>query len=138
MKYYQNNANFEQNFVKMSIGGKVKKYREAKGWSQEDLAFRLDVAQTTISSIESDKSVPSSVLLNNIAKELEVDIRDLLEDTKTQINNIEKNEGVISFDFSTINMLSEKVIEQYERRCEQYESRVKELQEQLEYWKSKK
>ncbi|MCG2792712.1 MAG: helix-turn-helix domain-containing protein [Weeksellaceae bacterium] len=121
----------------MSIGSKVKKHRESKGWSQEDLAYRLNVAQTTISSIESDKSVPNSILLNNIAKELEVDIRDLLEDSKTQINNIEKNEGVISFDFSTINMLSEKVIEQYEKRCVQYEAIIKNLEEQLQYWKKK-
>lgn len=123
--------------LKMSIGSKVKKHRESKGWSQEDLAYRLNVAQTTISSIESDKSVPNSILLNNIARELEVDIRDLLEDSKTQINNIEKNEGVISFDFSTINMLSEKVIEQYEKRCVQYEAIIKNLEEQLQYWKKK-
>lgn len=114
----------------MSIGSKVKKYREAKGISQEDLAFRLDVAQTTISSIESDKSIPNSVLLHKIAQELNVDINEILDDSKTQINNIEKNEGVISFDYSTINMLSEKLIEQYEER-------ISELKEQLAYWKSK-
>ena len=53
----------------MSIGAKVRKYREAKGFSQEELAVRLDVAQTTISSIESDKSIPNSILLHKIAKE---------------------------------------------------------------------
>ena len=58
----------------MSIGNKVRRYRESKGWSQEDLAFRLDVTQGTISNIESDKSIPNSILLNNIAKTLEVDL----------------------------------------------------------------
>jgi len=114
----------------MSIGSKVRKYREIKGWSQEDLAFRLDVAQTTISSIESDKSIPNSILLNKIAQELDVNINDILDETKTQINNIEKNDGVVSFDTHTINMLSEKLIELYEVR-------IKDLEQQVAYWKSK-
>ena len=41
----------------MSLGTKVRQYREAKSWSQDDLAFRLDVTQGTISNIESDKSI---------------------------------------------------------------------------------
>ena len=74
----------------MSIGAKVRKYREAKGFSQEELAVRLDVAQTTISSIESDKSIPNSILLHKIAKELDVNINSLLDDIKT-INNVYEN-----------------------------------------------
>ena len=69
----------------MSIGNKVRRYRESKGWSQEDLAFRLDVTQGTISNIESDKSIPNSILLNNIAKTLEVDLNELLNDS-VQVN----------------------------------------------------
>ncbi|KMQ68682.1 hypothetical protein ACM39_05140 [Chryseobacterium sp. FH2] len=69
----------------MSIGTKVKRLREAKGLSQDELALRLDVAQSTISSIESDKNIPNSLLLSNIAKELEVDINDLLNDSSTNI-----------------------------------------------------
>ncbi|CAH0176739.1 helix-turn-helix transcriptional regulator [Chryseobacterium sp. Bi04] len=116
----------------MSIGSKVRKYREIKGWSQEDLAFRLDVAQTTISSIESDKSIPNSILLNKIAQELDVNINDILDERKTNINTVEKNEGVINVDTSinTFNMLSEKLIELYEVR-------IKDLEEQVAYWKSK-
>lgn len=116
----------------MSIGSKVRKYREGKGWSQEDLAFRLDVAQTTISSIESDKSIPNSILLNKIAQELDVNINDILDGAKTNISNVEKNDGVINVDTNvgTINMLSEKLIEQYEER-------LKEMKEQLTYWKNK-
>lgn len=64
----------------MSIGTKVKRLREAKGISQDDLALSLDVAQSTISGIESDKNIPNSLLLSNIAKELEVDINELLND----------------------------------------------------------
>ncbi|MDR2234906.1 MAG: helix-turn-helix domain-containing protein [Chryseobacterium sp.] len=72
----------------MSIGTKVRQYREAKNWSQEDLAIRLDTTQTTISNIESDKNIPNSLLLSKIAKELQVDINDLLTDSS---NNIMSN-----------------------------------------------
>ncbi|MGD1319903.1 helix-turn-helix domain-containing protein [Chryseobacterium sp. 2R14A] len=74
----------------MKIGSKVRKHREAKGWSQDDLAIRLDVTQATISNIESDKSIPNSLLLNKIAKELEVDINELLSDSTS--NTMSNNE----------------------------------------------
>lgn len=92
----------------------------------------MDVAQTTISSIESDKSVPNSILLNKIAGELDVNINDLLDEGKTNINSIEKNNGVINVDtnISTFNMLSEKLIEQYEIR-------IKDLEQQIAYWRKK-
>ncbi|WP_394675129.1 helix-turn-helix domain-containing protein [uncultured Chryseobacterium sp.] len=72
----------------MSIGTRVRQYREARNWSQEDLAMRLDTTQTTISNIESDKNIPNSLLLNKIAQELQVDINDLLNDSA---NNIMSN-----------------------------------------------
>ena len=72
----------------MSLGTKVRQYREAKILSQDDLALRLDVTQSTISNIESDKSIPNSMLLKKIADELEVDINDLLNDS---VNNIMSN-----------------------------------------------
>ena len=64
----------------MSIGSRVRKYRDIKLLSQSDLAIRAEVSQSAISSLESDKSVPNSVMLNRIAKELGVDINDLLRD----------------------------------------------------------
>ncbi|MFC7347211.1 helix-turn-helix domain-containing protein [Chryseobacterium zhengzhouense] len=117
----------------MSIGSKVKRFRETKGISQGDLAIRLEVAQSTISSIESDKNIPNSVLLSKIAKELEVDMNDFFEDTKT-INNVYDNNDKVAIGFGnnntfTVSGLSEKVLELYEER-------IKELKEQVEYWKS--
>ena len=102
---------FEQNIDIMSIGTRVKRFREAKGISQDDLAIRLDVAQSTISSIESDKSIPNSMLLRNIAKELEIDINQLFDDKFTNYNQIEKNDGVVNFGNGTINMQSPELLE---------------------------
>lgn len=125
----------------MSIGSNVRKYREAKSLSQLDLALQLDVAQTTISSIESDKSIPSSILLYKIADVLEVNINDLLEDVKTINNVYENNDKVIGVGNNyifTLNDFSEKLTEQYEARMQQYEERIADLKEQLDFWKNKR
>lgn len=95
----------------MSIGTKVKKFREAKGFSQDELAMRLEVAQSTISSIESDKSIPNSMLLKNIAKELDIDMNQLFDYKFTNYNQIDKNEGVVNFGNGTINMQSPELLE---------------------------
>jgi len=106
----------------MSIGAKVKRYREAKGLSQDDLALRLDVAQSTISSIESDKSIPSSLLLNSIAKELEVDINDLLSDTTNIITDnafSDYSVAAVNQYNPTFNMQSPELIESILKNQEQ-------------------
>ena len=56
----------------MSIGTKVRQYRNVKRLSQSDLAAMVGVSQSVISSLESDKSIPNSIMLHEIAKELEV------------------------------------------------------------------
>ena len=56
----------------MSIGKKVRQYRMAKNLSQSMLAEKVDVSQSVISSLESDKSIPNAVMLIRIAKELDV------------------------------------------------------------------
>jgi len=121
-RYHQYFVNFEQNIDNMSIGAKVKRYREAKGLSQDDLALRLDVAQSTISSIESDKSIPSSLLLNSIAKELEVDINDLLSDTTNIITDnafSDYSVAAVNQYNPTFNMQSPELIESILKNQEQ-------------------
>ncbi len=103
----------------MSIGTKVKRFREAKGISQDDLALRLDVAQSTISSIESDKNIPNSLLLNKIARELDINMNELFEDKVININQIEKIEGAVNLGNGTINMQSPEIIESILKNQEQ-------------------
>ncbi len=106
----------------MSIGAKVKRYREAKGFSQDELALRLDIAQSTISSIESDKSIPNSLLLNKIAKELEVDINDLLNDKSNFFvsnNDFHDSSSIIHQYYPTIQMQSPELIESILKNQEQ-------------------
>lgn len=100
-----------QNFGKMSIGSKVKKYRNIKGLSQIDLAFNAEVSQSIISSLESDKTIPNSIMLNRIAKELGVDINDLLVDENIVQNNSDKAIGNIYSQVTINNHFPENVLE---------------------------
>ena len=95
----------------MSIGKKVRQYRDMKSLSQNDLAIKVGVSQSIISSIESDKSVPNSVMLQNIAKELEVDINELLRDTHIVQNNSGKSIGNIHSQVTINNHFPENVVE---------------------------
>jgi len=76
----------------MSIGSKVRKFREIKSLSQGALAIKCEI----ISSLESDKSIPSSKLLNRIANVLGVDINELLKDDNVVQNNYDNTNCSIS------------------------------------------
>jgi transcriptional regulator with XRE-family HTH domain len=118
----------------MSIGTRVKQYREARNWSQEDLAVRLDTTQTTISNIESDKNIPNSLLLNKIAKELEVDINDLLNDSANNImtNNEFSDHAVAAVNQynPVFNMQSPELLESILKNQEQL-AKLMEIQSKL-------
>lgn len=118
----------------MSIGTRVKQYREAKNWSQEDLAMRLDTTQTTISNIESDKNIPNSLLLKKIAKELEVDINDLFNDSANNVmtNNEFSDHAVAAINQynPVFNMQSPELLESILKNQEQL-TKLMEIQSKL-------
>lgn len=60
--------------VRQRIGQNVQKIRRAKGLSQEELSHRADIHQTYLSGVESGKRNPSALVLERIAKGLNVDV----------------------------------------------------------------
>ena len=56
----------------------IKKYRKAKGISQEELAVRLHVVRQTVSKWENGLSVPDAEVLINMSRLLEVPVSQLL------------------------------------------------------------
>lgn len=58
----------------------LRKMREAKGWSQGELARRLGVSRQTINAVESDKYDPSLPLALRIAKLFGVSVPELFID----------------------------------------------------------
>ena len=59
---------------------RVKEQREAKGWSQGELARRLGVSRQTINAVETDKYDPSLPLALRMAKLFAVSVPDLFID----------------------------------------------------------
>ena len=104
-------STFAQNFNKMSLGSKVLKYRRRKNLSQRKLANEIGANQSVISSLESDKSIPGSIMLSNIAKALDVEINDLLSDENIIQNNSDKAIGNIHSQVTINNHFPEKVVE---------------------------
>ena len=60
-----------------SIGGKIKKYRELRGWSQKELGLRCGFSASTadvrIAQYEKSKKIPRKKALKDIAAALEID-----------------------------------------------------------------
>ena len=109
--FYRNIVIFDQNFGKMTIGGKVKKYRELKGLSQSVLADKIEVSQSVISSLESDKSIPNAKMLFRIAKELDVDINELFANETIVQNNSGRAIGNIHSQVTINNHFPDNVLE---------------------------
>jgi transcriptional regulator with XRE-family HTH domain len=111
----------------MTLGDKLKKARIGKNLTQEYLAEVLNVSQKTYSNFENDKSKPAFAQVEDIAKVLDVSVLDFLSGDNITVNQHD-NKVAIAQNYATLNT-SEKLIEQYEER-------IKELKEQVEFWKN--
>ncbi len=63
-----------------SIGKRIRKYREAKGWRQEDFAEKIGLSVTYTGMIERGEKVPKLETFITIANVLEVSADVLLAD----------------------------------------------------------
>ncbi len=62
----------------------IKTIRKAKGFSQEELAVKLNVVRQTVSKWEQGRSVPDSELLLALSEALETPVSTLLGETVTE------------------------------------------------------
>ncbi len=97
-----------------TIGQKIKKLREIKGYKQEYMAEKLDISQQSYSNIESGKiDVPFSKI-ENIAEIFGMRIEDLISfDEKYVLNNygeIKGNQiGLNNFPSELKNLYDDKI-----------------------------
>jgi transcriptional regulator with XRE-family HTH domain len=68
--------------VKNTIGYRIRKHREAKDLSQENIAFELGLSRSAYNKIETGTTSPNTNRLQEIAKVLEVDITEFFKDSK--------------------------------------------------------
>lgn len=72
------------------INDNIRKYRKAKGLSQEEMAVRLNVVRQTVSKWENGLSVPDAEVLINMADLLDIPVNKLLgiEAEESTIENL--------------------------------------------------
>ena len=119
----------------MKIGEKLKTLRTSKGYTPEIVSEKIGVSKTTYGRYERNESVPDLNILESIANLYELEMFELLSDEKIILNQNNKkgvNNGLV------INQLSEKLIDQYEKRINEKDDIIKELKDTIAELKSKK
>jgi putative transcriptional regulator len=82
----------------------LKTLRKEKGFSQEQLATRLNVVRQTISKWEKGLSVPDAEMLIQLAEVLEVDVSDLLGE-KIEIAEGQNELDALALELAKLNEL---------------------------------
>jgi transcriptional regulator with XRE-family HTH domain len=62
----------------MEFANHLTQLRKAKGWTQSDLASRIDSTQSTVSQLESGDRQPSFDMIRRLTEALDVSASDLL------------------------------------------------------------
>jgi len=109
-----------------TIGTKIRKVRELKGFTQEYVAQKLSISQKAYSKVERGETKPDAERVVEIAKILGVDPLELRSfDESFIFSNCTQSGKFERF----INQLPEKLIEQYEARIKGLEEEVTYLRE---------
>jgi len=77
----------------MVRGNKIRTIRELRGYSQEYVAAKLDIAQNTYSKLETNQTKLSTEMLDKIAAVLDVSINDILSEEPIVLNFYGINHG---------------------------------------------
>lgn len=67
--------------IRRRVGLNMRKHREDRGWSQEELAFECGLHRTYISGVERGVRNPTVMVLQKIAKALKVPASALLDES---------------------------------------------------------
>jgi transcriptional regulator with XRE-family HTH domain len=68
----------------LQVAGQVRELRKARHLSQRQVAVRMQVPRTYISKIENGKAIPTLGSLERLAAALEVDVSQLVRDSRSQ------------------------------------------------------
>ena len=71
--------------VDQALGQALRKLRTERGWSQSDLALRVEMDRNYLSLIELGRSSPSVRMLMRLCAALDVQAADLLDDLERRV-----------------------------------------------------
>ena len=102
----------------MSVGTKIRRLRLQNKRSQEELAHKLNVAQTSVSNFESNKTIPDFLVMQKVCEVFEVGFEYFIEENSTN-NNVEKAKNCnIGCNTGIINTMPEGILENMLKRLE--------------------
>lgn len=67
--------------IRRQVGANVRRFRQRKGWSQEQLAFESGLHRTYISGVERGARNPTVLVVSELAQALSVRPSQLLEES---------------------------------------------------------
>lgn len=103
------------------IGNKLKKLRQIKKMTQEQVADYLHISQSAYARIERGESSSWAIHILKISKIFEINPEELL---------ITDNDSKAIPNVDSVAQLSEKVIEQYEKRIKDLKKVIKDLKKE--------
>jgi transcriptional regulator with XRE-family HTH domain len=115
-----------------TFGKKLSELRKQRGISQEQLAFDLNISQSSISNYEVGATMPDAEILKKISDYFQVPVSFLFSDEKNTFYTKENNGGNSGYMInSTLNIMSEKLIGLYEKQIAQLEAEIQRLKNYL-------
>ena len=114
----------------MNIGSNIKKYREQKDLSRENVAREMDMSLSGYSKIERDEVDLTISKVQKIAQVLGVDISQILNLDATQIYNVSGNhfaQGLVGAKSETMNFYADEYKNKYIKMLEEENNRLKHL-----------
>jgi transcriptional regulator with XRE-family HTH domain len=80
------------------VGEEVKRLRQAKGWTQEQLAVYAGSSQPTVNLLEAGKRNPSATTLEKLARALSVEVADLFREPAVPLAEAPREAGLADAD----------------------------------------
>ncbi len=117
----------------INISKNIRRLREAKGLSQENIAFDLGISQSTYSKIERDASNITVARLMKIAELLDVDVYDICDKDRaerkaSQNNSLSSNKPTNK----DLNLFIEEIKHIYEKTLDAQEKHIAFLQKEMD------
>lgn len=118
------------------VGEKIKNLRKSRNLSQEEVAEFIHVSQSTYAHIESGASNSWAGYILPLCELFGIQPEELLKTDHIVINN--NNTSCQYSGGYVVNQLSDKLIEQYEKRLAEKDSLIAYLQKELEELKTQR
>ena len=104
----------------MSVGTKIRRLRLQNKWSQEELAHKLNVAQTSVSNFESNTTIPDFLVMQKVCEVFEVGFEYFVEkDNEKYIFKKNQNNNIVVGKIEVLNnTMPEGILENMLKRIE--------------------